>query len=57
MNIFKTKYRVAQESGEYYFVYRKKWYWPWWEYMAMFSSLEAAKGRIAMEKANPVWEE
>jgi len=56
MNIFKTKYRVTQESGEYYHVYKKKWCWPW-EYMGMFNSLDAAKGRIALEKSNPVWEE
>jgi hypothetical protein len=57
MSIFKTKYRITQEAHKYYFLYQTKWYWPRWEYIAMFDSLDAAKGRIVMEKANPVREE
>jgi hypothetical protein len=57
MSIFKTKYRVDLERHDYFYVYRKKWYWLDWVYFGMFDSLETAKSCIAREKANPVWEE
>ena len=56
MNIFRTKYRVEFKPS-YYLVYSRKWYSPWWNYVSMLDSLEDAKDRIAIEKANPVWEE
>jgi len=59
MNIFKTKYRIIVSSHNYFWAEYKKWYWPFWEPLnhAPYDSLEAAKGCIALEKSNPVWEE
>jgi len=56
MAIFKTKYRVVMKNG-YYYVYKTKWYWFDWHLIDGYESLGDAKGCIAREKANPVWEE